>query len=119
MTSKIQIKPYSKRNEMTEATGMKGLVGRKMTKPVKFMNEEVKMNKLTVAQVIEIQEAAKTQAEGENGFELLKKVIRMSIVGADELTDQDFDAFPMDELSTLSEAIMKFSGIGGPATPGK
>jgi hypothetical protein len=101
---------------MAEAKGMKGLVGRKMTKPVKFLNDEVKINKLTVAQVIEIQEAAKGQAEGENGFELLKKVIRMSVEDAADLTDQDFDSFPMDELSKLSEAIMQFSGIGGAAT---
>lgn len=111
MTSKIQIKKPSKENEKM-AEGMKGLVGRKMTKPTKFMGEDVKMSKLSVAQVVEIQEAAKNQAEGENGFELLKKVIRMSVEDAADLTDEDFDKFPMDELSKLSEAIMAFSGIG-------
>ena len=45
------------------------------------------------------------------GFDLLKKVIRLSVEGASDLSDQDFDTFPMDELSKLSNEIMRFSGI--------
>lgn len=91
---------------------IKNLVGRKMTKTVKFINEDIKITKLSVAEVLEIQERAKLNAEDQdNGFNLLKKVIRMSVEGASELSDEDFNSFPMDELSKLSNEIMKFSGI--------
>jgi hypothetical protein len=99
---------------MSEQKGIKGLVGRKMTKDVKFINENVKISKLSVAEVMEIQSMAKnTESDEKAGFDLLKKVIRMSVEGASDLSDQDFDTFPMDELSKLSGEIMKFSGIAG------
>lgn len=93
------------------AEGIKGLVGRKMQKTIKFMNEDVKIQKLNISQVLEIQEAAKTVKEGDSGFDLLKKVISMSVENGNELSDEDFDTFPMDELSRLSNEIMKYSGI--------
>ena len=93
------------------AEGIKGLVGRKMQKNVKFMNEDVKISKLSISQVLEIQTEAKTVKEGDSGFELLKRVICMSVEGGSDLSDEDFDAFPMDELSKLSAEIMRFSGI--------
>lgn len=93
-------------------SGFKSLVGRKMTKSVKFMGEDVKISKLSVSEVLGIQESAKDLGDDENaGFDLLKKVIRLSVEGASDLSDQDFDTFPMDELSKLSNEIMRFSGI--------
>jgi len=98
-------------NNMSE--GIKGLVGRKMTKNVKFMGEDVKISKLSVSEVMEIQERAKAlEKDGAEGFNILKTVIRASVEGAKDLTDQDFDNFPLDELSKLSNEIMRFSGIG-------
>ena len=92
--------------------GIKGLVGRKMTQTAKFLGTDVTISKLSVAQVMEIQEAAKNTDDTEQGLPLLRKVIRMSVENAESLTDEDFNGFPMDELSKLSTAIMKFSGIG-------
>jgi hypothetical protein len=93
--------------------GIKSLVGRKMTKNVKFMGEDVKISKLSVSEVMEIQERAKVLEKDEaEGFNILKTVIRASVEGANDLSDQDFDNFPLDELSKLSNSIMEFSGIG-------
>jgi hypothetical protein len=93
--------------------GIKGLVGKKMTKPVKFMGEDVKISKLSVSEVLEIQERAKqVDKDDSEGFNILKTVIRSSVEGAKDLSDQDFNDFPLDELSKLSSEIMKFSGIG-------
>lgn len=109
MTSpRIQI---NKGNKMSE--GIKALVGRKMSKDVKFMGENVKISKLSVAEVLEIQERAKNlDSNDQEGFNVLKTVIRASVEGGKELSDEDFDNFPLDELSKLSGEIMKFSGIG-------
>jgi hypothetical protein len=111
MPSKIHIPKVN----MAETT-FKGLVGRKMSKTVKFMGEDIKVNKLSVQQVLEIQDLANdasTTANSTVGFDLLKKVIRMSAEGSDGLSDEEFSAFPMDELNKLSTEIMRFSGIEG------
>lgn len=94
--------------------GIKSLVNKKMTQNVKFVGEDVKISKLTVAEVMEIQDLAKVQeTDDSSGFELLKRVIKMSVEGGEELTDEDFKSFPMDELTKLSQAIMRFSGVAG------
>jgi len=93
--------------------GIKALVGKKMSKKVKFMNEEIEISKLSVAEVMDIQEKAKGLKEDDSeGFNVLKSVIRAAVLDAGELTDEDFSSFPMDELSKLSDEIMKFSGLG-------
>lgn len=96
------------------------LVGKKMTKPVKFMGEEVKISKLSVQQILDVQVAAKNaEADEAKGFEILKTIIRASVDGASEISDEDFSGFPMDELSKLSNDIMVFSGITGGDPKGK
>ena len=93
--------------------GIKGMVGKKMTMKTKFMGEDVTITKLTVAEVLEIQDKAKDSANEDSGMEVLKTVIRMSVEDGEELSDSDFNQFPMDELAKLSNAIMKFSGVIG------
>lgn len=93
--------------------GIKALVGRKMTKTIPFMGEKVEISKLSVQQVLGIQESAKGVKEDDaSGFEVMKEVIRSSVAGGSDLTDDDFSSFPLDELSKLQGEIMKFSGIG-------
>jgi len=93
--------------------GIKALVGKKMTKKLKFMGEDIEIAKLSVAEVMEIQEKAKGMKENEaEGFNVLKAVIRAAVADAADLSDTDFETFPMDELSKLSDEIMKFSGLG-------
>ena len=89
------------------------LVGKKVTKKVKFMNEDITISKLSVAEVTAIQEASKNlQENSEDGLAVLREVIKSAVEGADELTLADFQGFPLDELSKLSNEIMKFSGLG-------
>jgi len=94
--------------------GIKSLVGKKMSKTIKFMGQDVVINKLSVAQITEIQDAAKAiEADQSKGFDVLRVVIRASVDEGDQLTDDDFNGFPMDELSKLSTQIMEFSGVAG------
>lgn len=106
----MQVPKIEKGNKMA---GIRALVGKKVNKQVRFMGEDVTVFKLSVAQVMDIQAAAKA-AEGkeEEGFNVMKTIVRAGVDGGSELTDNDFDGFPLDELSKLSAEIMKFSGIG-------
>ena len=116
MTDLVAPQPQSK---------MKSLVGRRQSKNVKFMGEDVKITKLTTGQVQEVQalsrqleEAQKSapqqdEAPADDGIAILRHVIRTSVEGADELTDEDFLEFPLGDLNTLVETIMEFSGVNG------
>ncbi len=96
--------------------GMKALIGKRMTRSVKFMGEDIKISKLSVAEVLNIQEKAKAiEGNDQEGFNVLKTVVRSGAEGGADLSDEDFDNFPLDELSRLSNEIMKFSGIGAEA----
>ena len=115
MTSKILIPKISKANKMAENT-LRGLVNKKSYKAVTINNESIKISKLSVSQVLEIQEAAtNTVTDSLAGLALLKRVIRMSAEGGSDITDEEFSSMPMDDLSKLSNEIMKFSGFGGEA----
>ena len=99
---------------------MKALVGKRISKTVKFMGEELTINKLTVNQVMSVQAKIKESettekdldAETIEGFQLIKFIIKASVDDAAELTNEDFNSFPVDELTSLSNKIMEYSGMG-------
>ena len=111
---------------MAEAASMKRFVGKPVIKTVKFMDEKVEIRKLTLAQVLGIQELAKEQTAKANNpesevdqFEMVRYIIREGVIGGEELTDDDFLALPLDEVTKLSEELMKFAGVGGESQAGK
>jgi hypothetical protein len=91
---------------------MKHLVGKKMTTTAKFMGEEVTIKKLSVAEILKIQEANKKVKEGDE-VSTLRLIIRSAVEGAEDLTNEELTSFPLDELSSLSAEIVKYSGMGG------
>lgn len=100
---------------------MKHLVGKQITKKVPFMGDEVEIKKLSVKEVIKVQDLTKaaTKSKDETSqLGLLKDVIRLAVVGADELTDEDFDQFPIGELNDVSNEILKYSGLLGETSEG-
>ena len=52
------------------------------------------------------------KANFDEQFELIHMTIRMGVEGAEELTDEDFEGFPMGALTKLSEDVMEVSGLG-------
>lgn len=92
---------------------LKDMVGKRQPKVHKFCGEDVKIFKLSVAQVKEIQDLAKDleKSPEDGGLKILKCVIKNGVDGGADLTDEDFDGLPMEELSTLSNAVMKWSGF--------
>jgi hypothetical protein len=94
---------------------MKHLVGKNPTSSLKFCGQDLKFKKLSVAQVLEIQEKSRANADSQDeaaGMDLLQYVITCAVEGASELTKEEFQSFPVDELSNLSNAILVFSGLG-------
>jgi len=100
---------------MSEVSGLKSVVGTKQTKEYKFMGTKLILTKLTVSQVLEIQELSKISEKEDlkerDAFDSIKTVIRMSVQDSDDMEDDDFNELPLDELIKLSQEIMRFSGI--------
>lgn len=91
--------------------GIMALVDKRMEKTVKFLGANVKIFKLSLEEVEDIQTTAKEQAENAEGLDVLKKIIRLGVEYGDKIMDEHFRKWPIDELSNLSQEIMKFSGI--------
>jgi len=101
-------------SEDIKENSIRALLSKRITKKVPFMGTKIDIQKLTVAEVMEIQEQAKSVSADEtdeSGFASLRNVIRLGNLDAAELTDEEFDMMPLGEIVNLSNEIMKFSGI--------
>jgi len=91
-------------------------LGSKVSKKVKFMGQEIEIVKLSISQVTKIQERVKAleggeSAEGEN-LRLLALVVQEGAPELRDLSQEDINSFAMDELTGLSNEVMKYSGLG-------
>jgi hypothetical protein len=95
---------------------MKHLVGKTITKEVDFMGDKVEIKKLTVGEVMSVQkllEKSNKSKSEDAQISLIRDVIKIAVIGANELSDDDFKQFPLAELNALSEEIIGYSGLGG------
>jgi hypothetical protein len=101
------------------------LLGRKVSKTVPFLGAHITINKLTVAEVKDVQDAAKladdaVKAAIANPDEdadidqlgVLRAIVRAAVDGGQDLTDENFLEWPIEDISKLAKEIMKYSGIG-------
>jgi hypothetical protein len=97
---------------------MKHLVGKEIVKKVPFMDDEVEIRKLTVREVLEVQKEINklSKSKDENSqISIIRELLRKTVKSAEGMTDEDFDAFPLSELTDLVEKAISFSGMGGGA----
>ena len=89
---------------------------RTAVKKVKFIGQELVIVKLSVGQVLEVQSLAKAvEAEKDAGakhIDLLFMIVRMGAPELKDLSDEEMNELPMEELSELSSGIMSYSGLG-------
>ena len=87
------------------------LVSKRITRKEQFMGAQIEISKLTAQEVKELQEFIASDAAKEDELSIIRHVIRASVADAADISDKDFGSFPLDELSKLTEAILKFSGL--------
>jgi hypothetical protein len=95
---------------------MKHLINKELTEKVPFMGDEVEVRKLTVGTIMDLQkiiQKAEKSKDDKAQLKLLCDIIKVAVVGAEELTDEDFESFPLSELTELSNHVMRVSGLGG------
>jgi hypothetical protein len=89
------------------------LIGKTVSKSIKFLGVDVKITKLSMQQVKDIQARAKEMGEDDaKAMDMMFEVIKMSVEGAEELTTEQFQAWPLEDINLLSEAILTYSGLG-------
>lgn len=85
------------------------------------MGDEVEVKKLTVGEILELQKVIAKVGESEDAEKqigLLRDIIKVAVIGAEELSDEDFQTFPIEELNKLSNSVMSLSGLGSDTSPG-
>ena len=95
---------------------MKHLVGKETTQKVPFMGDEVEVRKLTVKEVLEVQKEINrlNKSKDENAqISIIRELLRKTVKDAADMTDEEFNGFPLSELSDLVEKAVGFSGMGG------
>lgn len=95
---------------------MKHLVGKEITKEIEFMDDKVTIRKLPVKEVLAVQDVitklSKKKDDEKAQIQIIRELLRKTVVGAEEMTDAEFDQFPLGELSELVEAAIAYSGMG-------
>jgi len=94
---------------------MKHLVNKLVTEKVPFMGDTVEVKKLSVNEVLEMQKLVKASSKTKDDsaqINLLIEVIKLAVIGANEITHEQFKTFPIAELTGLSNQIMRLAGIG-------
>jgi hypothetical protein len=92
---------------------MKHLVGKTVTKKTDFLGNEVTIRKLSTAQIKALQVMNSTPAkDGEDQNVLnIRMILRSAVEGAKDVTDAEFDDWPLEDQGLLAGEIVKFSGM--------
>ena len=118
MTSKkktptILREPSSKMSE----NPLRNVLSVNQTKTINVLGNKLTIRKLTLAETKEIRLTAQQNEDSddaEENFEVLKKVLMLGCPDAQELSNEEFNAFPIETLNDIARHIMKFSGLDQP-----
>ena len=82
-----------------------------ITKKIPFLGQEVEIKQLTVKGVKDLQVSLK-EANTVDSLSTLALIFKATVVGAEEMTDLEFENYPIQPLTDLSNEILKFNGLG-------
>lgn len=93
-------------------------LGKAVVTEVDFLEEKIKISKLSVGDVLAIQAQADIvqnttdakQAELEN-IRLLNLTVQRGAKELSDLTEEEMQTFAMEELTKLAHEVMRFSGL--------
>lgn len=91
---------------------MKHIKLKDITKKVKFLDQDLEIKQLTVKGVKELQKSLEGTDSNLDAVKTLGTIFRATVVGAEDMTNEEFEAFPISELTKLSNDILEFNGLG-------
>ncbi len=85
------------------------LTEEQMVREVPFMGGFIDVRKTTIRNLKDVQEATKDinfEEDTEESMQFVYDTLRRFVVGAEDMTAEDFEEFPIEELSALIEEII-------------
>jgi len=83
-----------------------------ITKKIPFLEQEVEIKQLTVKGVKELQTTLDKSKDDVSGLSTLSAIFKATVIGADSMKDKDFENFPIQALTELSNEILTYNGLG-------
>jgi hypothetical protein len=83
-----------------------------VTKTVKFMDQDLVIKQLTVKGVKDLQKGLDGDANTLDAIKTLATIFKATVIGAEDMKDEDFEKFPIEPLTKLSNDILEFNGLG-------
>jgi len=96
----------------------------KAEKEVEFLGEKVKIRKLSVRHVLEIQQKTKElqaieKPTEEDQLRMIYEIVKRGVPEFIEVKLEEIFELSLDDLNTLSNQIMEYSGVGNSNSPQK
>jgi hypothetical protein len=66
---------------------------------------------------MDLQNVIKKHEKSKDEMAVLRAILRIAVVGAEEMTDEEFNGFPPGDLAQLSEEILAYCGLGNKGEP--
>ena len=98
---------------------MKHLIGKVRTQEVDFMDDKLEVKLLSISDIEDMQKEISSKDDDMASLQTLSKICKHTVVGAEEMTDEEFKQFPLIEVTKLVEEIMKVNGLFATDDQGK
>ena len=72
----------------------------------------MEIKQLTVKGVKDLQEAMDKHKEDVSGIKTLASIFKATVVGAEDMKDEEFENFPIQALTQLSNDILAYNALG-------
>ena len=73
----------------------------------------MEIKQLTVKGIKDLQKSLdENKADDVSGLKTLSAIFKQTVVGAEDMTDEEFEKFPISALTELSNEILIFNGLG-------
>lgn len=72
----------------------------------------MEIKQLTVKGVKDLQKLMDKHKDDVTGMKTLSAIFRSTVVGAEDMKDEDFENFPIKSLTELSSEILIYNGLG-------
>ena len=76
------------------------------------MNQEVEIKQLTVKGIKDLQKSLdKNKDDDVSGLKTLSAIFKQTVVGAEDMKESEFEDFPIQALTKLSQDILEYNGL--------
>lgn len=72
----------------------------------------MEIKQLTVKGVKDLQKLLDKHKDDVTGLKTLASIFKATVVGAEEMKDEEFENFPIKSLTDLSTEILNYNGLG-------